>query len=88
MLLDGPNNENFESAIPYGTKLISAVKDGDVLIVDFTSEFLASEEPEAKANTIYSVVNTITELKEISGVKFLIEGKEVEGLNNVFARVK
>ena len=44
-------------------------------------------------NSIYSIVNTVTELKEISSVKLLIEGEENKGFetdgikfDNVFVR--
>ena len=87
LLLEGPDNENFESAIPSGTRLISVVQDGEILIVDVSSEFLSCETPEQQSNAIYSIVNTVTELKDISSVKFLIDSKEKEGFNNAFARV-
>ena len=86
LLLEGPDNENFQNPIPNGTRLISVVQEGDVLIVDLSEEFLNCDESEAKTNAIYSIVNTVTELKDISGVKFLINSKEVEGFNEVFAR--
>lgn len=88
LLLEGPDNDYFESAIPSGTRLISVIQDKDLLIVDLSSEFLNLDTPEAKSNAIYSIVNTVTQLNEITSVKFLIEGKEEEGLNNPFAPVK
>ncbi|MBR3697879.1 MAG: GerMN domain-containing protein [Clostridia bacterium] len=88
LLLEGPDNQNFESPIPSGTRLISVVQDGDVLVVDLSSEFLNFETPEAKSNSIYSIVNTVTELNEISKVKFLIDSNEIDDLNNEFAREK
>ena len=86
-MLEGPDNEKFESPIPKGTRLISVVQEGDVLLVDLSSEFLTCDTPESQSNAIYSIVNTVTELKEISSVKFLIDSKEVDGFNNPFARI-
>lgn len=88
LLLEGPDNENFESAIPSGTRLISVVQEGEMLIVDVSSEFLNCDTPESLSNAIYSIVDTVTELKEISSVKILINGKETEGFSNPFARIK
>ncbi len=87
LLLEGPDNEKFESPIPKETKLISVIQEGDSLVVDLSNKFLTCDTPESQSNAIYSIVNTVTELKEISSVKFLIEGKEVEGFNNPFARM-
>lgn len=88
LLLEGPDNATFESPIPSGTRLISVAQDGDVLVIDISKEFLNNDSPESFSNAIYSIVNTVTELKEISSVKFLVEGKEVDGLNTPFARIK
>lgn len=87
LLLEGPNNENFESAIPRGTRLLSVIQEGEVLSVDLSSEFLNFENEEDRVNAIYSLVNTVTELKEITAVKFLIDGKVQEGFAEPFARV-
>jgi hypothetical protein len=77
-LIKGPKVAGMKPTIPEGAKLRSGIKiEGDVAIVDFTKEF-RDNHPGGKAEermTIYSIVNSLTELKEISKVKFLIEGK-------------
>lgn len=88
LLLEGPDNENLESAIPNGSRLISVTQEGEVLVVNLSKEFLNSDNSEFQTNAIYSIVNTVTELKEISSVKFLFEGEEAEGLTEPFARIK
>lgn len=87
LLLEGPDNEKFENPIPSGTRLISVIQEGDVLVVDLSSEFLNCDTPEAQSNAIYSIVNTVTELKDVSSVKFLIDSKEVDGFGSPFARM-
>jgi hypothetical protein len=77
-LINGPKVAGMKATIPEGTKLKSEIKiDGDVATVNFTKEFkdnhLGGKAEERM--TIYSVVNSLTELKEISKVKFLIEDK-------------
>ena len=88
LLLEGPDNDNYESAIPNGTRVISVIQDGEVLVVNLSKEFLINDNPEMQSNAIYSIVNTVTELKEISSVKFLIENNEEPSLSNPFARIK
>ncbi len=95
LILEGPNTESLESTVPQETKLISAVLEGDCLVVNLSKEFInnAKEDVIEKMNSIYSIVNTVTELKEISSVKILIEGEvnkgfETDGIkfDNVFVR--
>ena len=97
MLLQGPNSEGLESCVPKETKLLSAVLEKECLIVNFSKEFIdcAKDNIVEKMNAIYSVVNTVTELKEVSTVKILIEGEEGRGFendgikfDNVFVRTK
>lgn len=40
MLIEGPKNDNHEKAIPEGTMLIGANIEGDVLKLNFSSEFI------------------------------------------------
>lgn len=95
MLLQGPETANLENSIPKETKLISTILEGDCLQVNLSKDFIeqAKENAVEKMNSIYSIVNTLTELKEISSVKILIEGEENKGFetdgikfDNVFVR--
>jgi len=72
-LIKGPKVAGLKPTIPEGTKLRSAIKiEGDVAIVDFTksSGIIIREEKAEERMTIYSVVNSLTELKEINKVNF------------------
>jgi len=73
------SKEGRKATIPEGTKLLSPVKiEAGVATVNFSKEF-RDNHPGGKAAeqiTIFSVVNSLTELKEIQKVKFLIDGKE------------
>lgn len=78
MLIEGPKNENLQKTIPEGTKINKIEKQGENLIIDFSEEFILNHnggEKEEKI-TIQSIVNTVTELTEINGVKILIKGEE------------
>lgn len=78
MLITGPENEKLESAIPEGTKVNSCTLKGDTLYVDLSKEFIdnAPSGIEEENMIIYSIVNTLTELNEVSSIKFLINGEE------------
>lgn len=78
MLLEGPKNNNLENTIPEGTKINKIEKQGDVLVIDFSNEFIENHrggEIEEKI-TIDSILNTVTELTEINGIKILVCGEE------------
>jgi len=78
-LIKGPDKSTgLITVIPEGTKLIKSVLIQDsTAIVDLSPEFISRHQggKEAEALTIYSVVNSLTELKELQNVKFLINGK-------------
>ncbi|PYG88155.1 sporulation and spore germination protein [Ruminiclostridium sufflavum DSM 19573] len=78
-LIKGPDKgSQLLASIPEGTTVHSEVviKDG-VATVDLSKEFV-SKHPGGKKNeqlTLYSIVNTLTEIKEIKSVQFKVEGK-------------
>ena len=78
LLIQGPSDSNWQSAIPQGTQVLNISLSGDVLVVDFSNEFVEKHigGAEAESATIYSIVNTLTELTEVNSVKFLINGEE------------
>jgi len=78
-LIKGPSAQSgLKPTIPTGTVLRSpvSIKSG-IATVDFTKEFVTNHPggKVAEQLTIYSVVNSLTELKEIQKVKFTINGK-------------
>lgn len=78
LLIDGPKNENHEKAIPDGTRLLEAKMEGDILILNFSEEFINNHigSKTEEENTITSIVNTLTELTEVNYIKILINGEE------------
>ncbi len=78
LLIAGSENENLESAIPEGTKINNCYIDGNTVIIDLSKEFVdnAPSGINEESMTIYSIVNTLTELNEVSNVRFLIDGEE------------
>lgn len=81
MLINGPESDFLAKTVPEGTKLLSVELVGNVLNVNLSQEFIenASQDENEKKNYVYSIVNTVTELNEVSCVKFLINGEQVSG---------
>lgn len=78
LLIEGPENQNLSRTIPDGTKINKAEIKGDILYIDLSSEFIEKHEggQEKESATIYSIVNTMTNLTEVNSVKILIDGKQ------------
>ena len=80
LLLNGPKIEDLNNPIPEGTKLNDLKFEKGIVYIDFSKEFLNAN----GTNAIYSVVNTLSEFTEVTGIKFTIEGKSEEKLKDVF----
>lgn len=96
LLIEAPKSENLQSVIPEGTRVIKAELKSDILYLDLSKEFIDNHEggEEAENLTIYSIVNTVTELNEVNSVKILINGREDQSFNdnkinfrNAFVRI-
>ena len=95
MLINGPENDMYETAIPTGTRVISTQLNVNCLTINLSKEFLNnSGDIIQKSNSLYQIINTLTELTEVNSVKFLINGEESDGftqdgisLKNEFLRM-
>lgn len=97
LLIEEPKNEKLQTAIPTGTRVLKAERKGDIIYLDLSKEFIDNHSggQEAENTTIYAIVNTLTELNEVNGVKILINGKENQGFKdekmnfkNAFIRIE
>ena len=82
-LINGTNKnkfipEGFISNIPKGTSINSIKSQGDLILIDFSEEFLNIKSNEEKI--IESIVYTLTEINGINKVKILINGKMLDKL--------
>ncbi len=69
--------------IPAGTKINGiTIDDNGLCKVDFSSEIQNKEDKTDEENLIKGVVYTLTEFPNIKSVKILVEGKEMDALNN------
>lgn len=78
LLIQGPTGAGLQATIPEGTTVNNANLSGDMLVLDLSESFINNHpgSAEAESATIYSIVNTLTELTEVNSVKFLINGQE------------
>ena len=78
LLIEGPQNDSLTRTIPDGTKVNKAERKGDILYLDLSKEFIENHSggETQESSTIYSIVNTMTNLTEVNGVKILIDGEE------------
>ena len=78
LLLEGPRDTNLSSVIPSGTKVNQVTMQGNMAIVDLSHEFIDNHPGGAQQEsaTVYSIVNTLTQLTEVTSVKITIDQQE------------
>ncbi|KJS19743.1 MAG: hypothetical protein VR72_17485 [Clostridiaceae bacterium BRH_c20a] len=71
------------NVIPEGTKLLAYKFDAEtgLATVDFSENIHGAVGSMGEILAVYAVVNTLTELPDVTKVQFLVEGKEVESLS-------
>lgn len=86
LLIEGPTDDGLESIIPSSTAVNSANLSGNTVVLDLSGAFVSSiSDVNAASNLVYSIVNTLTELTEVSAVQFLIDGQEASFANCDFS---
>lgn len=74
--LKGPKTNRAKTLVPKGTELISIDVINGVAYISFTDDLINKDLSEKdEALLLYSIVNTITEIKDIMNVQILIEGR-------------
>ena len=77
-LIKGPKSAELLNTIPEGTIVNDITQNGGKVVVDFSREFnQESDDESTKLQKIYSVVNTLTEIKEVEEVEILVEGESL-----------
>ena len=88
-LLKGPdeisdaNTSEVRDTIPSGTKLNSLTIRDHVCYVDFSREFMNMQADVKGVVVVYSIVNTLCELSDVSKVQFTIDGEQQETYGDV-----
>lgn len=81
-LIRGPQSENLVKTVPPNARLRQVWVDGEVAYVDFSREFQTEHWGGSTGDTftLFSVVNSLTELPGIKAVQFLVEGEIEEAI--------
>ena len=87
-LIKGPQNSKFKKLIPDGTILNDVKVENGCAIINFSNEFLNYENEDKKLKIINSIVNTLTNLKEVNSVSFLINGEKNDEISEVYLKNK
>lgn len=84
-LIEGPKKEHNIATIPDSTKIISVETKEGVCFVNLSKDFIEKHPggTTAESLTIYSVVNSLTELANVNKVQFLIDGEKKEIFKHV-----
>lgn len=79
-LIKGPNLGYVYPTVPEGTKALSVETKEGTCFVNLSQEFKTKHNGGSAGEimTIYSIVNTLTELDTVDRVQFLIEGQKME----------
>lgn len=80
-LIEGPKEEGNYATIPTDTKIMDVTTTSDgVCYVNLSQEFVSKHSGGSTGEllTIYSIVNSLSELDEVKKVQFLIEGEKME----------
>lgn len=88
LLIKGPQSSSLKKLIPDGTVLNDIKIEESCAIINVSKEFLNYQNDEEKYNIINSIVNSLTNLKEIDSVKFLINGEENENHSETYIKNK
>ena len=81
-LVKGPESSGLYPAIPQGTQVNEVYIADDIVYIDLSEEIFKNHPGGSSGElmTVYSIVNTLTEIPPIKGVKILVGGNEMNSL--------
>ncbi len=81
-LIKGPVSPGLHPTIPEGTSINEVYIAGDIAYIDLSEEVFKNHPGGSSGElmTVYSMVNTLTEIPPIRSVQILVEGNERESL--------
>jgi len=81
-LIKGPTSSSLYPTIPQGTSINEVYIAGDIAYIDLSEEVFKNHPGGSSGElmTVYSMVDTLTEISPIKGVQILVAGNERESL--------
>ena len=86
LLIKGPQSSNLKKLIPEGTVVHNITINNSCAEINVSNEFLNYGDEKNKLKIINSIVNTLTNLKEINSIKFLINGETNEKFADTYIK--
>ena len=83
MLITGPENANYKSEIPVGTTIIETIFNSGCVIVNLSKEFSENVSQSQLEKAKESIYKTLIELTEVTSVKIIVDGCEIENISNI-----
>lgn len=79
-LIKGPTGSNAIKTVPAEAKVLSVETQEGICFVNLSSEFVSKAPGGSAAEqlTVFSIVNSLTELDDVDQVQFLVEGKKLD----------
>ena len=79
-LIEGPQSDTLSPTIPEGTMLLTVSQVDRVCMVNFSGEFLSNRPTTSREErlTVFSVVNSLTQLEAVDSVDILVQGQKVD----------
>ena len=75
LLIEGPSNDSLLKVFPDNTQVLDAYIQNGCVTIDFSEEILNFENEEQQYNIVNSILNTLTQLNEVSSIKILINNE-------------
>ena len=88
LLIKGPQSNSLKKLVPDGTTLNDITVQNSCATINVSKEFLNFENDSQKLKIVNSIANTLSNLKEIDSIKFLIDGEENEQLKEIYIKSK
>jgi len=81
-LIKGPESSGLYPVIPEGTQVNEVYIADDIVYIDLSEEIFKNHPGGSSGElmTVYSIVNTLTEIPPIKGVQILVGGNEMNSL--------
>ncbi|OKZ65648.1 MAG: hypothetical protein BHW02_03885 [Clostridium sp. 28_12] len=86
LLIKGPQSSNLKKLIPDGTVVYDVKVKNSCAEINVSNQFLEFGDEKNKLKIINSIVNTLTNLKEINSIKFLINGETNEKFADTYIK--
>ena len=92
ILIAGPEGKEIYPTLDPDTRILSVTDTDGVCYVNLSSEFLNAVGKVTPEVTLYSIVNSLAELKDVHRVQFMVNGdsqvlyREMIRLDNSFSR--